>query len=193
MVAAANPLAAGAGREILRAGGNAIDAVIAVQLVLNLVEPSSSGIGGGGFIVFWHQGKRVLTTIDGRETAPGAATPERFLRPDCDCLTNSFRSMAGERRPILYASFLPVTYHARQVQQHGEPRRTLDQRSDGRTAKTKNEITFPVSWHRTVSDFRRPTANHDLGRYEVLASPTCAGSRHAKNPPGTQTGRQFAT
>ena len=70
-----------------------------------------------------------------------------------DCLAYSFGSMAGERRTILYASFLAVTYHARQVQQHGEPRLALDQGSNGGAAKTENEITFPVSWHRTVGDF----------------------------------------
>jgi len=80
MVAAANPLAAQAGREILAAGGSAVDAAIAVQLVLNLVEPQSSGIGGGAFMVFW-DGK-TMTTLDGRETAPAAAKPERFLGPD---------------------------------------------------------------------------------------------------------------
>src|SRR5689334_15456033 len=53
MVAAANPLAAQAGREILAAGGSAVDAAVAVQLVLNLVEPQSSGIGGGAFLLYW--------------------------------------------------------------------------------------------------------------------------------------------
>ncbi len=71
MVAAANPLAAQAGREILAAGGSAVDAAVAVQLVLNLVEPQSSGIGGGAFMVFWDG--RTMTTLDGRETAPAAA------------------------------------------------------------------------------------------------------------------------
>jgi gamma-glutamyltranspeptidase/glutathione hydrolase len=80
MVAAANPLAAQAGREILAAGGSAVDAAIAVQLVLNLVEPQSSGIGGGAFMVFWDG--TTMTTLDGRETAPAAAKPERFLGPD---------------------------------------------------------------------------------------------------------------
>ncbi|WP_262029988.1 gamma-glutamyltransferase [Microvirga sp. Mcv34] len=80
MVAAANPLAAQAGREILAAGGSAVDAAVAVQLVLNLVEPQSSGIGGGAFMVFW-DGK-TMTTLDGREIAPAAAKPERFLGPD---------------------------------------------------------------------------------------------------------------
>ncbi len=80
MVAAANPLAAQAGREILSAGGSAVDAAVAVQLVLNLVEPQSSGIGGGAFLLYWDQ--TTLVTLDGRETAPAAAKPERFMGSD---------------------------------------------------------------------------------------------------------------
>jgi gamma-glutamyltranspeptidase/glutathione hydrolase len=79
MVAAAHPLAAEAGREMLRRGGNAIDAVIATQFVLNLVEPQSSGLGGGAFLVFWSAKEHRVTTFDGRETAPAAARPDRFL------------------------------------------------------------------------------------------------------------------
>ncbi|MFA6965820.1 gamma-glutamyltransferase [Bosea sp. (in: a-proteobacteria)] len=82
MVAAANPLAATAGRDILRAGGSATDAAIAIQLVLNLVEPQSSGIGGGAFLLHWDEAARKVTTLDGRETAPAAATPDRFLGAD---------------------------------------------------------------------------------------------------------------
>lgn len=82
MVAAANPLAAEAGREILRAGGSAVDAAIAVQLVLNLVEPQSSGIGGGAFMLHWSQAEKRLVTLDGRETAPAAARPDRFIGLD---------------------------------------------------------------------------------------------------------------
>ncbi len=77
MAAAANPLAAQAGREILRAGGAAIDAAIAMQMVLNLVEPQSSGIGGGAFLMYW-DGKRVQA-FDGRETAPIAADENLFM------------------------------------------------------------------------------------------------------------------
>ncbi len=80
MVAAANPLAAKAGKDILAAGGSAVDAAIAVQLVLNLVEPQSSGLGGGALLVHW-DGKE-MATLDGRETAPAAAIPERFLWAD---------------------------------------------------------------------------------------------------------------
>jgi gamma-glutamyltranspeptidase/glutathione hydrolase len=79
MVVAAHPLAAEAGLSILRKGGSAVDAGIATQMVLNLVEPQSSGIGGGGFILYWDAAAKQLTSIDGRETAPAAATPELFL------------------------------------------------------------------------------------------------------------------
>ncbi|MBX3620769.1 MAG: gamma-glutamyltransferase family protein [Rhizobacter sp.] len=78
MVAAANPLASAAGLRMLRAGGSAVDAGIAVQMVLTLVEPQSSGIGGGVFIVH-HDGRKV-ETIDGRETAPAAARPDLFMK-----------------------------------------------------------------------------------------------------------------
>ncbi len=80
MAAAANPLATEAGRKILRAGGTAIDAAIAMQAVLTLVEPQATGIGGGAFIMYW-DGKRVQA-YDGRETAPAGADEKLFLRPD---------------------------------------------------------------------------------------------------------------
>jgi gamma-glutamyltranspeptidase / glutathione hydrolase len=79
MVAAAHPLAAQAGTDILARGGSALDAAIAVQLVLGLVEPESSGIGGGAFLLYWSQREHRLTSYDGRETAPAAARPGRFL------------------------------------------------------------------------------------------------------------------
>ena len=79
MVAAANPYASEAGFNILKQGGSAIDAAIAVQLVLTLVEPQSSGIGGGAFLLHWDNKAQQLTTFDGRETAPAAATSDMFL------------------------------------------------------------------------------------------------------------------
>ncbi|HYE00687.1 MAG TPA: gamma-glutamyltransferase [Alphaproteobacteria bacterium] len=82
MVAAANPLAAEAGRQVLREGGSAVDAAIAVQLVLNLVEPQSSGIGGGAFLLHHDAAAKATSSYDGRETAPAAAKPDRFLGPD---------------------------------------------------------------------------------------------------------------
>ncbi len=82
IVAAAHPLAVEAGREILRAGGSAADAAIAVQAVLTLVEPQSSGIGGGGFLLHYDERARLLESYDGRETAPASARPDMFLGPD---------------------------------------------------------------------------------------------------------------
>ena len=79
IVAAAHPLAVEAGVEMLSRGGSALDAAIAVQLVLGLVEPESSGIGGGAFLLYWSEKERALRSYDGRETAPAAARPERFL------------------------------------------------------------------------------------------------------------------
>jgi gamma-glutamyltranspeptidase/glutathione hydrolase len=82
MVAAANPLAADAGYRMLRAGGSAVDAAIAMQLVLGLVEPQSSGLGGGAFMLVHDARRRRLVVYDARETAPLAAKPDRFLQAD---------------------------------------------------------------------------------------------------------------
>jgi gamma-glutamyltranspeptidase/glutathione hydrolase len=79
MVAAANPHAVDAGLQMLRAGGSAVDAAIAVQLVLTLVEPESSGIGGGAFLMLYDPATKQVTSFDGRETAPASATPGMFL------------------------------------------------------------------------------------------------------------------
>ena len=79
-VAAANPLATDAGYQILKAGGSAIDAAIAVQMVLTLVEPQSSGIGGGAFLL--HSKGSTVEAFDGRETAPMAADENLFIGPD---------------------------------------------------------------------------------------------------------------
>ena len=79
MVAAAHPLAVEAGLQILRSGGSAVDAAIATQLVLGLVEPQSSGLGGGAFLLHWDAAQARVRSYDGRESAPAAARPGRFL------------------------------------------------------------------------------------------------------------------
>lgn len=79
MVAVAHPLAAEAGRDILRRGGSAVDAAIAMQMVLTLVEPQSSGIGGGGYLLHYAASDGAIDSYDGRETAPAAAKSDRFL------------------------------------------------------------------------------------------------------------------
>ncbi|MEG1201807.1 MAG: gamma-glutamyltransferase, partial [Comamonas sp.] len=79
MVVTANPLASKAGCEVLKSGGSAVDAAVAVQMVLGLVEPQSSGIGGGAFMLYYDAASKKVTAYDGRETAPAAATPD-YLR-----------------------------------------------------------------------------------------------------------------
>ena len=79
MVAAAHPLAVEAGYEVLREGGSAADAAVAVQMVLGLVEPQSSGLGGGAFLMLWDG--RAVQAWDGRETAPASADEQMFLGP----------------------------------------------------------------------------------------------------------------
>ncbi len=79
MIAAANPYAAEAGLSMLRQGGSAVDAAIAAQMVLTLVEPESSGIGGGAFMMVFDPKSNKVTSFDGRETAPASATPGMFL------------------------------------------------------------------------------------------------------------------
>ena len=82
MVTAAHPLAVEAGARVLREGGTAADAMVAVQAVLGLVEPQSSGLGGGAFLVWYDADSGEATTLDGRETAPLEATPTLFQTDD---------------------------------------------------------------------------------------------------------------
>src|SRR5690349_3257562 len=80
MVAAAHPLAVEAGLDVLRHGGTAIDAAVAVQMMLGVAEPQSSGLGGGGFLLYYDAGTRGITVYDGRETAPAGATATMFQK-----------------------------------------------------------------------------------------------------------------
>ncbi|WP_300752742.1 gamma-glutamyltransferase [Janthinobacterium sp.] len=93
MVAAANPLAADAGYQMLKKGGSAIDAAIATQLVLTLVEPQSSGIGGGSFMLY--STNKGVQAFDGRETAPAAADEHLFQHPDGTPLSRNAAIIGG--------------------------------------------------------------------------------------------------
>lgn len=97
MVSAANPLAAQAGADILAKGGSAADSIIAMQMVLNLVEPQSSGIGGGGFAVSYDAVSGRVRAWDGRETAPATADSKRFMRGD---KALSFRDAVNNGRSV---------------------------------------------------------------------------------------------
>lgn len=96
VTSSADPRATDAGMEMLRKGGSAADAAMAMMLALTVVEPQSSGIGGGGFLVHQDSGAGILSTINGRETAPIAATSSRFMGPDGKPLPFS-QAMPGGR------------------------------------------------------------------------------------------------
>ena len=96
MVVAANPLAVEAGYDVLTAGGSAADAMVAEQLVLNVVEPQSSGIGGGAFLLYYDSERDELIAYDGRETAPQTAGSDLFLKPDGEPL-RFFDAVVGGR------------------------------------------------------------------------------------------------
>ena len=95
MVAAANPMAVEAGLQVLRAGGSAVDAAVAVQAVLGLVEPQSSGLGGGAFLTYYEARTKGVTAYNGRETAPMGATPDMFLDPSGRSLGRSASILSG--------------------------------------------------------------------------------------------------
>ena len=118
MVVAANPLATKAGCEVLKKGGSAIDAAIATQMVLNIVEPQSSGIGGGAFMLSYDRKTGNVTAYDGRETAPAAATttatrspkmPACSTAPPVQSTTRARRAWAvhPKSRPVLPPSRPP--------------------------------------------------------------------------------------
>lgn len=100
MVAAANPLAVAAGMRVLKAGGSAVDAAVAMQAVLGLVEPQSSGLGGGSFMVFYDAKTHKVTAYDGRETAPAGASPRQFLHPDGTPMTYAEAVTGGQSSGI---------------------------------------------------------------------------------------------
>ena len=95
MVAAANPEAVEAGLAVLRRGGSALDAAVAIQATLGLVEPQSSGVGGGAFLSWYDPKTRKVTAYDGREFAPAGASRDMFLKPDGTPMSYAEALMSG--------------------------------------------------------------------------------------------------
>jgi gamma-glutamyltranspeptidase/glutathione hydrolase len=112
-VAAANPMAVEAGLQILRAGGTAADAAVAVQAMLGLVEPQSSGVGGGAFLLYFDAATRRITAYDGREAAPAAATPSLFLDDAGEPLSYRDAVLSGRSTGVPGALAMLGALHAR--------------------------------------------------------------------------------
>jgi gamma-glutamyltranspeptidase/glutathione hydrolase len=117
-VAAAHPLAVEAGLEILRAGGTAIDAAVAVQAMLGLVEPQSSGVGGGAFLLYYEAATGKITAYDGRETAPAAATSSLFMNENAEPLSYRDAVLSGRSTGVPGAVAMLGVAHGR----HGKLR-----------------------------------------------------------------------
>ena len=112
-IAAANPMAVDAGLEILAAGGNAADAAVAVQAMLGLVEPQSSGLGGGGFLLYFDAATSRITAFDGREVAPAAASPGMFLDEKGEPLSYRDAVLSGHSTGVPGALAMLGAAHAR--------------------------------------------------------------------------------
>jgi gamma-glutamyltranspeptidase/glutathione hydrolase len=112
-VAAANPLAVDAGLEILAAGGSAVDAAVAVQAMLGLVEPQSSGIGGGAFLLHFDAASGNVTAFNGREAAPMGATPDMFLDPAGEPMSYWEAVVSGRSTGVPGAVVMLGAAHAR--------------------------------------------------------------------------------
>jgi gamma-glutamyltranspeptidase/glutathione hydrolase len=115
-VIAANPLAAKAGLEILKRGGSAVDAAVAAQAMLSLVEPQSSGVGGGAFMTYYDAWSRKIIIYDGREVAPAQATPGMFLGPDGKPLPFNVAVLSGRATGVPGAVKMLALAHA----EHGK-------------------------------------------------------------------------
>jgi len=112
-VAAANPVAVDAGLEVLAAGGSAADAAVAIQAMLGLVEPQSSGLGGGGFLLNYDAATSHITAFDGREVAPAAATPGMFLDEKGEPLSYRDAVLSGRSTGVPAAIAMLGAVHAR--------------------------------------------------------------------------------
>ena len=112
-VAAANPLAVDAGLEILAAGGSAADAAVAIQATLGLVEPQSSGVGGGGFMLYYDAATKKITAFDGREAAPKGASAGMFLDDKGEPLSYGDAVLSGRSTGVPGAIVMLGAVHAR--------------------------------------------------------------------------------
>jgi gamma-glutamyltranspeptidase/glutathione hydrolase len=188
MVAAAHPLAAEAGLDALRRGGGAVDAAVAVQAVLTLVEPQSSGIGGGALLLHWDAEDQTVSAFDGREAAPAGVRPDLFLRPDGTPLPFYDAVLSGRSVGVPGTVAMLEMAHAR----HGMlPWQSLWQR-----AIDLAEEGFPVSAHLAAviaADAPR-LARHPSTRDYFLrggSNPVTEGER-LRNPALAETFRRIA-
>jgi gamma-glutamyltranspeptidase/glutathione hydrolase len=177
MVSAAHPMATEAGRAVLAKGGSAVDAAIAVQLMLGLVEPQSSGIGGGAFMLHWQAKQQKLSSFDGRETAPKAATPALF---QLDGETMSWRDAYVGGKSVGVPGVIAMLYDAHQ--QHGKLpwadlfTDTIAAAEQGFTVSSRTARQLAMGWNKGISQF------YDSKAYFFPQGKSVAEGSLLKNP-----------
>ena len=160
MVVTANPLATDAAEHVLQTGGTAADAMIAAQTVLGLVEPQSSGLGGGAFVVYYDAASDTTTTIDAREKAPSAATEDRFEGLGFFAAWQSGLSVGVPGVPRLL-EYMHDNYGQRPWQTLFNPAKTLAQDGFELTERTSTQVAGLLSRNPSCDTrlfFRDPTA-----------------------------------
>ena len=184
MVVTANPLATAAGARVLRQGGNAADAMVAVQTVLGLIEPQSSGLGGGAFLV-WRDGRTgELTTYDAREKAPLAATEDRFVGLDFPTAWQSGLSVGVPGTPLLMET-VQDEHGTRPWRTLFSPALRLAQRGYAVTERTASSVNTLLALNESCTDrlyFRDETAfDYFTDGRETGCAAVPAGTR-VRNP-----------
>jgi gamma-glutamyltranspeptidase/glutathione hydrolase len=170
MIVTANPLASAAGAKVLRQGGNAVDAMIAAQTVLGLVEPQSSGLGGGAFAVYYDAMSGTLTTFDGREKAPAAATEDRFDGLNFFSAWQSGLSV-GVPGTVRLMERMHEQYGKRKWRKLFRPAIKLAQDGFELTERTSDQVAGLLALNASCDDrlfFRDPAA------FEYFANPDCS-------------------
>ena len=160
MIVTANPLATAAGAQVLQTGGTAADAMIAAQTVLGLVEPQSSGLGGGAFVVYYDAATGTTTTIDAREKAPSAATEDRFTGLGFFTAWQSGLSVGVPGVPRLL-EYMHENYGSRPWKTLFNPAKTLAQDGFALTDRTSGQVAGLLARNPSCTDrlfFRDPTA-----------------------------------
>ena len=173
MVAAAHPLAVDAGLDVLRRGGSAVDAAIAVQMVLGVVEPQSSGLGGGGFLLYYDATSHSITAYDGREAAPAGATPDMFLGRDGKPL--GFRDAVASGKSVGVPGVLALLELAHK--EHGK-RPWNELFGPAIEAAERGVAVSPrlAAWLDTIKSFREEPAARAI-YYNADSSPKKSGDR----------------
>ncbi|MCB1858627.1 MAG: gamma-glutamyltransferase [Gammaproteobacteria bacterium] len=186
MVVTANPLATAAGAHILKIGGTAVDAMVAVQTVLGLVEPQSTGIGGGAFIVYYDAKHQQTITLDAREKAPAAATEDRFV--NAGGFTNAWQSGLSVGVPGVprMMEHMHAKYGRLPWQRLFVPAKVMAQRGFALTERTSSQVAGLLAANPSCADgerlfFRDPVAfEYFVNTDDCTAKP--AGTRMINKP-----------